>query len=58
MCDIVCCLPDEDKEWVEEARSRSVSDGRFIGEGEEEGMVLQMSNDANDRLVEEMLVKI
>lgn len=56
MCDIVCCLPDEDKECVEDARS--VSDGRFMGEGEEEGMVLQTSNDVNDRWVEEMLVKI
>ena len=55
MC-IVVCLPDEDKEWVEGARS--LSDGRFIGEGEEEGMILWRSKNANDQLVEVMLVKI
>lgn len=43
------CFPDEDKECVEEARS--VSDGRFMGEGDEEGIVLQMSKAADDKIV-------
>lgn len=36
---MVACLPEEDKETVEEVRS--FNEGRFIGDGDEAGMVMR-----------------
>ncbi len=33
----MACLPEEDKDWVDEVRS--FSEGRFIGDGDAEGIV-------------------